>query len=465
MPRSSAKIFRYFLICFVVGIAIASFFRVDYFYLYCLGLVFLVLLILFWRKPFYRFLFFGGFLILSGILRYQISLPMTDESKIWFYNNSKVSFTGVIIEPPDVRINQQKLVAESKNLIFNSKKLTVSGRVLININLYPPYQYGDLLEINCALKKPGKINEFAYDRYLALSRIYAYCSYPKIKLLSQNQGKFALNAIYQIKQDLIEKISFNLAEPQASLFAAIILGSRRCIPAILNDKFNLTGTTHLIAISGLNITIIAAILMSICLNLYLSRKKSFWLISIFLIFYLIIIGFPASAVRAGMMGWLAILAIYFGRLNRLTNALILAGALMILINPLILRDDVGFQLSFLAVLGMVYFVPFFEKIFKLSIFNRVIKEAIAVTLAAQAATLPLLIYYFGRVSIIAPLTNLLIVSILPFLTIYGFIVLSINLIFFSLSAYFFWTIWLILSYIIKVIEIFATLPLASVWFK
>ena len=114
---------------------------------------------------------------------------------------------------------------------------------------------------------------------------------------------------------------------------------------------------------------------------------------------------------------------------------------------------------------MIYFVPFFEKIFKLSIFNRVIKEAIAVTLAAQAATLPLLIYYFGRVSIIAPLTNLLIVSILPFLTIYGFIVLSINLIFFSLSAYFFWPIWLILSYIIKVIEIFATLPLASVWFK
>ena len=465
MPRSSAKIFRYFLICFVVGIAIASFFRVDYFYLYCLGLVFLVLLILFWRKPFYRFLFFGGFLILSGILRYQISLPMTDESKIWFYNNSKVSFTGVIIEPPDVRINQQKLVAESKNLIFNSKKLTVSGRVLININLYPPYQYGDLLEINCALKKPGKINEFAYDRYLALSRIYAYCSYPKIKLLSQNQGKFALNAIYQIKQDLIEKISFNLAEPQASLFAAIILGSRRGIPAILNDKFNLTGTTHLIAISGLNITIIAAILMSICLNLYLSRKKSFWLISIFLIFYLIIIGFPASAVRAGMMGWLAILAIYFGRLNRLTNALILAGALMILINPLILRDDVGFQLSFLAVLGMVYFLPFFKKFFKTNIFNWVVKEAMAVTLAAQAATLPLLIYHFGRVSIVAPLTNLLIVSALPFLTVYGFIVLFSNLIFPNLPAYFFWPIWLMLTYIVKVIEIFAALPFASVLLK
>ena len=423
------------------------------------------MLILFWRKPFYRFLFFGGFLILSGILRYQISLPMTDESKIWFYNNSKVSFTGVIIEPPDVRINQQKLVAESKNLIFNSKKLTVSGRVLININLYPPYQYGDLLEINCALKKPGKINEFAYDRYLALSRIYAYCSYPKIKLLSQNQGKFALNEIYQIKQDLIEKISFNLAEPQASLFAAIILGSRRGIPAILNDKFNLTGTTHLIAISGLNITIIAAILMSICLNLYLSRKKSFWLISIFLIFYLIIIGFPASAVRAGMMGWLAILAIYFGRLNRLTNALILAGALMILINPLILRDDVGFQLSFLAVLGMVYFLPFFKKFFKTNIFNWVVKEAMAVTLAAQAATLPLLIYHFGRVSIVAPLTNLLIVSALPFLTVYGFIVLFSNLIFPNLPAYFFWPIWLMLTYIVKVIEIFAALPFASVLLK
>src|SRR3989338_336925 len=465
MFNSSAKIFRYFLICFILGVFFASFFWFDDFVLYFLNLIFLVLMIIFWQNKLFRYLSFGGIILILGIWCYQASLPKTDPTKIWFYNNSKVNFTGVVTEPPDVRINQQKLTVVVRQLNTDHDSRQVFGKVLINANLYPQYEYGDLLEIDCELKKPGKIDEFAYDRYLALSRIYTYCSYPKIKLLNHNEGIMILSGIFRIKSKLIETINSNLPEPQASLFVAIILGSRRGIPADLNDKFNLTGTTHLVAISGLNITIIAAILMSVCLNFYLSRKKSFWVISIFLIFYLIIIGWPASAVRAGIMGWLAILAIYFGRLNRLINALILAGGAMILINPLILRDDVGFQLSFLAVLGMVYFVPFFEKIFKLSIFNRVIKEAIAVTLAAQAATLPLLIYYFGRVSIIAPLTNLLIVSILPFLTIYGFIVLSINLIFFSLSAYFFWTIWLILSYIIKVIEIFATLPLASVWFK
>ncbi|OGY44331.1 MAG: hypothetical protein A2729_06130 [Candidatus Buchananbacteria bacterium RIFCSPHIGHO2_01_FULL_39_14] len=465
MFNSSAKIFRYFLICFILGVFFASFFWFDDFVLYFLNLIFLVLMIIFWQNKLFRYLSFGGIILILGIWCYQASLPKTDPTKIWFYNNSKVNFTGVVTEPPDVRINQQKLTVVVRQLNTDHDSRQVFGKVLINANLYPQYEYGDLLEIDCELKKPGKIDEFAYDRYLALSRIYTYCSYPKIKLLNHNEGIMILSGIFRIKSKLIETINSNLPEPQASLFVAIILGSRRGIPADLNDKFNLTGTTHLVAISGLNITIIAAILMSVCLNFYLSRKKSFWVISIFLIFYLIIIGWPASAVRAGIMGWLAILAIYFGRLNRLINALILAGVAMILINPLILRDDVGFQLSFLAVLGMIYFVPFFEKIFKLSIFNRVIKEAIAVTLAAQAATLPLLIYYFGRVSIIAPLTNLLIVSILPFLTIYGFIVLSINLIFFSLSAYFFWPIWLILSYIIKVIEIFATLPLASVWFK
>ncbi len=454
MFKSPAKIFRYFLVCFIGGVTLASFVGLDHFWTYFFALICLIISILFWRNKFWRFLFLGGIIITLGIFRYQLSLPKIDESKIWFYNSQRLDFQGIVGAEPDIRINHTKLTIEAIGVI--------KGKVLVNVSLYPEYQYGDLVTINCKLESPEPFSGFAYDRYLAKDGIYSQCSYPKVKLVSRNNGDWLLTEIFQFKNKLRSVINSNLPEPLASLFFAINFGSRGGIPDDLSDRFNLTGTTHLMAISGMNITIIAAILMQLGLACYVSRKKAFWLATLVLVFYVLMIGFPASAVRALIMGWLAMLALYLGRLNQATNALIFAASLMILINPKVLRDDVGFQLSFLAVLGLIHFYPFFENWFKKlpAIFG--FRESLAMTLAAQAATLPLTISSFGRLSLIGPIANLFAVPVLPYLVMIGFAAIFLSLIIPILAQYFFWPIWLILTYLIKVIELFSLIPLAAI---
>jgi len=458
MLNSKSKIFRYFLLCFIIGVAIRSFLAVDFFWVYLLALLSLTAAGFFWPKKFGRYLFLGGILISLGLWRYQLSLPQTNGDRIEFYNGQKVNFTALISDEPDARIDQTKLTVSVVSLPGHK----VRGKVLVSANLYPEYRYGDLLSISCKLQAPTPFSGFAYDRYLAIKNVYAQCFYPKIELVVSGQGNFFKAGIFELKRQLVSLINGNLPEPQASLFAAIILGARRGLPAELNNQFSVTGTTHLIAISGLNIAIIITILTEFFIWLGVGRKKSFWLITSFLTFYLIIVGLPASAVRAGIMGWLMVLAMQVGRLNNSVNALILTAAIMIFINPKILRDDVGFQLSFCAILGLIYFVPYLSRRWQNLPSWFGIKESLQATLAAQLTTLPIIVYNFGRLSLIAPVANLLVVPVLPFLTIAGFLILPVGLIFNFFLPYLFWPVWLILTYLIKMVVFFSALPLAAI---
>jgi len=464
MFNSKSKIFRYFLLCFVIGVGLASFSDFDYFFVYLLILIFGVSGLIFWPHKFWRWLFLGGAIIGLGIFRYQLSLPKTDETKIWFYNNQRLTFQGLVIGEPDVRINHTKLTVAANGPVVNGERRAVEGKVLINVSLYPEYQYGDLVEVNCQLKPPEPFNGFAYDRYLAINDVYSQCSYPRVKLISRGNADWLLGQIFGFKNKLNAIINYNLPEPQASLFSAIILGSRRGIPQELSDQFNITGTSHLVAISGLNITIITAILMQLGLAFYLPRQKVFWFVTAALILYMILIGFPASAVRAAIMGWLVILAMYLGRLNRSTNALIFAASLMILINPKILRDDVGFQLSFCAVLGLIYLSPLFEKWLEKIPSALGLRESLQMTLAAQISTLPLIVYNFGRLSLIGPVANLLVLPTSSYLMAAGLLAIFLSLLAPVIAQYLFWPVWLILTYLIKVVEFLALVPLAALNF-
>lgn len=457
---SPSKIFRFSLISFVLGVGIASFFRLDYSWFYWLGLIIIFLIILFWQNKNFCWWVFIVLFVVIGFFRYELSRPQFDQNTIGFYNGSQLTFEAVVIEPPDVRIDHAKLTVKAARL--DGQK--ISGKVLVSTGLYPQRQYGDQLLVTCLLKSPEPFDGFAYDRYLAKSKIYSQCSRPRLKFLESGQANWFLQYIYQFKDKLQATINQNLPEPQASLFSAITLGNRRGVPAEVTESFSRTGTSHLIAISGLHITLIIAILSQLTLGLYISRRQSFWLITIILGLYLVLIGFPPSAVRASVMGWLVMLALNLGRLNRSTNALILVGAVMIFINPKILRDDIGFQLSFCAVLGLIYLSPLFEKMLSKLPSYFGLRQSLQMTLSAQLATLPLIVFNFERVSLIAPVVNILVLPALPYLMIVGFAALFGGLVFSSLSQLLFWPAWLLLSYLIKTIELFAQLPGASFTF-
>ena len=174
------------------------------------------------------------------------------------------------------------------------------------------------------------------------------------------------------------------------------------------------------------------------------------------------IGFPASAVRASIMGWMVVLAMYLGRLNKSTNALLLVAALMLAFNPKLLLDDIGFQLSFSAVLGIIHFSPFIEKWLQ-SVQNFLaLRDVLIMTFAAQIATSPLIIFYFERLSLISPVVNLLVVPTLPYLMMAGLGAIFLSLALPMLSLYLFWPVYFLLSYIIKIIELFSLIPYAAI---
>ena len=157
------------------------------------------------------------------------------------------------------------------------------------------------------------------------------------------------------------------------------------------------------------------------------------------------------------MGGILLFSQYLGRMSSALRSVLLAAAVMLFFNPLLLKLDVGFQLSFLAVLGMIYLQPVFvnwlRKLPNPKFFP--LKTTLATTFSAQVFTLPILIYNFGYVPLVSPLTNILIVPFLAPITILIFVFGTASMVFSPLGYVLSWPVWLSLTYIVKMIDFFS----------
>ncbi|MDD5071381.1 MAG: ComEC/Rec2 family competence protein [Patescibacteria group bacterium] len=459
----------YSCISSILGIAIASFLPLPWLTpdLWWFGAIIfcLVILILFFKNKKIMIMALLGLFLFLGIWRYSFSLPANTPDKIWFYNGQEAVITGVVCNEPDIREKNVKyeinaLSAETQD--FASLR-EISGKILVTTNLYPAFSYGDELKIKCELKAPEEFSGFAYDRYLARYNIYSVCYHPKIEKIGGGKGNYFYGKIFKLKGRLRDVINYSLPEPEAGLAGAITLGYKKGIGDYWQEKFSQAGLSHIVAISGLHISILAALVMGFSLGIGLPRRKAFWLAGLFLLVYIFLIGLPASAMRAGLMGFLVLWAMNLGRLNKLTNSLVLAAAILLLINPKLLRDDIGFQLSFLAVLGIAYFFPIFRKLAgEKRGAVKIFLDIAGITLSAQVFTLPVIAFNFGQVSLIAPISNLLVLWVLPFLLSAILTGLALGLIWPSLSWLFFFPAFLALKYIMAVADWLTRLPL-SYW--
>ncbi len=290
-------------------------------------------------------------------------------------------------------------------------------------------------------------------------------SWPKIELLSKDQGNPVYKYLFAFKNKLKEGVNKAMSPPQSGLLEALFFGDEQNISQEWKDKFNITGTRHITAVSGMNITIISALILNFLLLLGFWRKQAFYIAVILIILYILMIGAPASAVRAGIMGLIFLSAQHFGRASAASRAIVMASTFMLAQNPLLLRLDVGFQLSFLAVMGLIFLQPIFSELFKKIPNNFQLRYALAATLSAQIFTLPILIYNFGRMPITSVFTNILIVPTLSFITILGFIFSFAIIIFYPLGLVLSWPAWLILSYILKIIDFFSKISFATIEVK
>lgn len=391
-------------------------------------------------------LFIGGIFVFSSKNGFLAKTPQIQ------YGN--VNFIATVVEEPDLRATTIRLtIAEA----FEAQPRTCEGKVLVTTDRYPEYHYGDKLKIMGKLEAPPIFDDFNYRDYLKKDKIYSVMSWPKIEVLETGGGNPVIKLLLSFKNKFKESTRRFISPPESGLLEALVFGDEGGISKEWKDKLNFTGTRHIAAVSGMNITIIASLIFNVFLGLGFWKKQAFYFSIILLALYVLMIGAPASAARAGLMGGIFLLAQHLGRMSSAGRAVVFAAVLMLFFNPLLLRLDVGFQLSFLAVLGIIYLQPHFFKWFRKVPEPKILllRSTLSATLAAQVFTLPILIYNFGRVPVFSPLTNILIVPFLAPVTIIIFIFGIAAMIFWPLGYVLSWPVWLVLSYITGIIDIFS----------
>lgn len=367
-------------------------------------------------------------------------------------NGETVSFTGIVVEESVIGERSQKLIVAGDN-----------GKILVTAGRYPEYRYGDKLEIKGRLKLPSEdINGFNYRGYLKKDGIYYVMSFPKIELAERGLGNPVMAFLLSFKNRFQETARKFVPRPEIGFLEALVFGDESEISQDWKEKLNLTGTRHIAAVSGMNITLISVLLLNFLLALGLWRSQAFYLSLAFIVLYILMIGSPPSALRAGIMAGLFLTAQHWGKLAAGSRAVVFASSLMLALNPWLLRLDVGFQLSFLATMGLIYLQPLLLDLFKIIPNFFQLRYALAATLAAQIFTLPILIYNFGYFSLISVFPNLLIVPLLAPITILIFLFGFLGMIFEPLGWLFSFPVFFGLAYLVKIIDFFAKLPFGSI---
>lgn len=259
---------------------------------------------------------------------------------------------------------------------------------------------------------------------------------------------------------LMEKASGVLPPSESAVFNAMVFGYEKDISENLKNSFNNTGTRHVLAISGMNISIIAMMLMSFGLAIGMWRKRAFWIAVIGVVSFIFLVGSPPSAVRAGIMGIILLWSKNRGRLVCEWKPVVIAGFFMVAADPTLLVFDIGFQLSFLAVLGIIFFKDFWDRVFK-RFPIKFVRDLLSLSMSAQITTLPVMVYNFGTVSVISPIANIFVVPILTPIMFLGLGFAIFNWWIFA-AKFFLWPCWLILKATVVVVEFFGSLSWASV---
>lgn len=277
-------------------------------------------------------------------------------------------------------------ISSQINLQGSSQSFNV-GRVLVKTKLYPTYDYGDKLVISGTLQ--SKVINRRYSRFSLI--------YPNItKLESGNNFFIGLKSKIETWYQRI------LPEPEASLLAGIVLGSKRGLPRDFWSALQKTGTLHIVVASGYNVTIVIGTVIFLLSGL-LKRPLAIGLGIGAVVIYSFMAGFEPAIVRAALMGSLAYFGQILGKPGDGLRLLILAAAAMLLYNPLF-SFDVGFQLSFMATLGLILICPRLP---------RRLPRGLSESLAAQIMVWPILLYNFGQMSWFGILVNSLIVYLVP----------------------------------------------------
>lgn len=337
-----------------------------------------------------------------------------------------------------------------------------SGLVQTWFPRFPAIREGDLVEISGRIEAPpDDVDEqdggFSYRVYLESKDVYSVMYRPVITYLGERDVSFVKEMVVVIRYILLNKINGSLPEPHAALLSGILLGVRQDMPEEFSNSLQETGTTHIIAASGYNVSLVANVALS--LFSFLHRKLrivasmgAIWL-------FVLISGASLPVVRAGLMGTFALIALLEGGQSLVHVSLPFSGALMVLVDPEVV-SSASFQLSFCSTAGLVYLVPVLEGY--LEKYVGFLGESTFVTLSAIIATIPITIYHFGRISMVAPMVNFFVLPVVEYVMLAGVVLLVLPQAAGVIYSICIGVVWAPLEYFITVVVWFSKIPFASV---
>ena len=244
---------------------------------------------------------------------------------------------------------------------------------------------------------------------------------PTVTIVARGQGSPVQSALLSLKHATTGVFVRVLPAEDASFLSGLTVGERAAFSDELKEAMQKSGTTHLVALSGFNVAIIASFLVLLLRQLSIPRRWHTVLIGMTIGAFVVAVGAEASIVRAALMGLVVVLGRGLGRTASIRNAIALTAVAMLAVDPTILTGSLSFQLSFLATLGVVYLYPLFERWTKPLSNPLGLKEALLMALAAELFVTPLLLYSFGRFSLVSPFVNMLVVPLVPFTMLFGFL--------------------------------------------
>jgi competence protein ComEC len=477
-------------IALALGIIFGSYFCISLDTLLTASIICLLLILLGIRKQFFSasLCFILIFVFLTGAfnIKRHAYFPDRDGDILQYIDRGKVTLEGVVVEPPVYYPERNVLLVKCYRTMKDNAYAQVSGIVRLSV---PPdiiFNYGDFIRFRSTLKKirnfqnPGAFN---YERFMGLQGIYVsgYVQNPSEIILLRNNGGGRIKAKLESFRNSFRKIIHNhSSSPQKEIIEAMTLGNKSAIPSDIREAFGRTGTSHILAISGLHIGMVAA--FSFFLFFLILKRSEYLMLKfnivksaasfafIFVLLYALIAGMGVTVTRATIMAFVFLMALLLSKQKEFYSTLALAGLIILIISPQSLFD-VSFQLSFVSVLAIIYMMPRLNILMPKAIsffpewmhgFVRYFYAMITVCVAATIGTMPLIMYYFDRVSFVTIAANLIAVPILGTLTL-ALLMLAILSALFSatLSGYFIQLSSFFVQFSIDAIQKISAIPWSS----
>ena len=377
------------------------------------------------------------------------------ESEFHFQEAKYVELEGHITDEVDERTNIQLIT-------FTPDRF--SQKALLQYRGTNKLDYGDKIWVKGVVETPQDFNGFDYKHYLQVKGIRAIIKTSEVIPLKKGEGNSVLQEIYKLKHWFVNAVQKNIPDPENQVVLGMVIGARRNISKPIQTAFQESGTSHVLSVSGFNITLIVVLLGEV-LAKALGRKNSFSLLVLLTLLFVVLTGASSSVIRAGIMGIMLLLSKVIQRPYGIITSIILSATIMVFINPLILFYDPGFQLSFIATIGLSTLMPLLENHVEFGKDLIALRSYTLSSLAAIIATLPLTFYFFGTGNMLSLIANILILPAVP-----GIMALGSLAVLPMIGAGFGFVASLLVDYITTVLQFITSLPWArisyspSLWF-